>query len=64
MPRALTDNGRVELRLRSKDMAMLSCVAALKRVDLASFFAPLLCRRPPCAERASVGEGWKYPTDF
>ena len=37
MPRALTDNGRVELRLRPEDKAMLTRAAALKRVDLTSY---------------------------
>ena len=37
MPRALTDNGRVELRLRPEDKAMLTRAAALKRVDLTGY---------------------------
>ena len=34
MPRAHTDNGRVELRLRPEDKAMLTRAASLKRLDL------------------------------
>ena len=37
MPRALTENGRVELRLRPEDKAMLTRAASLKRVDLTAY---------------------------
>ncbi len=37
MPRTLTDNGRVELRLRPEDKATLTRAAALKRVDLTGY---------------------------
>jgi uncharacterized protein (DUF1778 family) len=37
MPRALTDSGRVELRLRPEDKATLTRAAALKRVDLTGY---------------------------
>ena len=34
MPPALTDNGRIELRLRPEDKATLTRAASLKRLDL------------------------------
>ena len=37
MPRALTDNGRVELRLRPEDKAMLTRAASIKRLDLTGY---------------------------
>jgi uncharacterized protein (DUF1778 family) len=37
MPRTLTGNGRIELRLRPEDKARLSRAAALKRLDLTSY---------------------------
>jgi len=37
MPRALTDNGRVELRLRPEDKATLMRAALLKRLDLTGY---------------------------
>ena len=37
MPRTLTDNGRVELRLRPEDKATLTRAASLKRVDLTRY---------------------------
>jgi uncharacterized protein (DUF1778 family) len=37
MPRAVTDNGRVELRLRPEDKATLTRAAALKRRDLTGY---------------------------
>ena len=37
MPRALSDNGRVELRLRPEDKARLTRAAALKRLDLTGY---------------------------
>ena len=37
MPRALTDSGRIELRLRPEDKAILTRAAALKRIDLTGY---------------------------
>jgi len=37
MPRVLTDNGRVELRLRPEDKAMLTRAASIKRLDLTGY---------------------------
>ena len=37
MPRALIENGRVELRLRPEDKATLTRAAAIKRVDLTGY---------------------------
>ncbi|MDR3493669.1 MAG: DUF1778 domain-containing protein [Ancalomicrobiaceae bacterium] len=37
MPRAHSDNGRVELRLRPEDKATLTRAAALKRLDLTGY---------------------------
>ncbi len=37
MPRAHSENGRVELRLRPEDKALLSRAAALERLDLTGF---------------------------
>ena len=37
MPRALIDNGRVELRLRPEDKATLTRAASLKRLDLTGY---------------------------
>ncbi len=37
MPRAHTENGRVELRLRPKDKATLTRAAAIKRLDLTGY---------------------------
>ena len=37
MPRALTDNGRVELRLRPEDKAILTRAASLERLDLTGY---------------------------
>ncbi|MGO9004850.1 MAG: DUF1778 domain-containing protein [Beijerinckiaceae bacterium] len=37
MPRALTDSGRVELRLRPEDKATLTRAASLKRLDLTAY---------------------------
>ena len=37
MPRTLTDNGRVELRLRPEDKATLMRAAAIKRRDLTGY---------------------------
>lgn len=37
MPREYVDNGRVELRLKPEDKAVLARAAALERLDLTSF---------------------------
>jgi uncharacterized protein (DUF1778 family) len=37
MPRALTNGGRVELRLRPEDKATLTRAAAIKRLDLTGY---------------------------
>ena len=37
MPRTHTDNGRVELRLRPQDKAVLTRAASIERVDLTGF---------------------------
>ena len=37
MPRALTESGRVELRLRPEDKAVLTRAASLKRLDLTGY---------------------------
>jgi uncharacterized protein (DUF1778 family) len=37
MPRAHSDSGRVELRLRPQDKAMLTRAATLERLDLTGF---------------------------
>jgi len=37
MPRAVTDSGRVELRLRPEDKATLTRAATLKRLDLTGY---------------------------
>jgi uncharacterized protein (DUF1778 family) len=37
MPRALTDTGRVELRLRPEDKATLTRAASIKRLDLTGY---------------------------
>ncbi len=37
MPREHVDNGRVELRLKPEDKALLARAAALERLDLTSF---------------------------
>ena len=37
MPRALTDSGRVELRLRPEDKATLTRAASIKRLDLTGY---------------------------
>jgi uncharacterized protein (DUF1778 family) len=37
MPRAQTDNGRVELRLRPEDKATLMRAASLRRLDLTGY---------------------------
>src|SRR5208337_393730 len=37
MPRALTESGRVELRLRPEDKATLTRAASIKRLDLTGY---------------------------
>jgi uncharacterized protein (DUF1778 family) len=37
MPRAHSDSGRIELRLRPEDKAMLTRVATLERLDLTGY---------------------------
>jgi uncharacterized protein (DUF1778 family) len=37
LPRSVTDSGRIELRLRPEDKAILSRAAALKRLDLTGY---------------------------
>jgi uncharacterized protein (DUF1778 family) len=37
MPRVHTENGRVELRLRPQDKAMITRAAALRRLDLTGY---------------------------
>lgn len=37
MPRAISENGRIELRLRPEDKATLTRAAALKRMDLTGY---------------------------
>jgi uncharacterized protein (DUF1778 family) len=52
MPRTLTDNGRVELRLRPEDKATLTRAASLKRVDLTRY---ILSAALPQAEADIAG---------
>ena len=52
MPRALTDNGRVELRLRPEDKATLTRAASIKRLDLTGY---ILGKVLPQAERNRRG---------
>lgn len=56
MPRALTGNGRVELRLRPEDKARLSRAATLKRLDLTSY---ILSAVLPKAE-ADIAEAERF----
>jgi uncharacterized protein (DUF1778 family) len=56
MPRALTDNGRVELRLRPEDKSKLTRAAAIKRVDLTGY---ILDRVLPQAE-ADIAEAERF----
>ncbi len=37
MPRALSENGRIELRLRPQDKATLTRAASIKRLDLTGY---------------------------
>ena len=60
MPRALTDNGRVELRLRPEDKATLTRAAALKRQDLTGYILGAVLPKAEAdiaeAERLSLSE--------
>ena len=53
MPRALTDNGRVELRLLPEDKATLTRAASIKRLDLTGYI--ILGKMLPQAE-ADIAE--------
>ena len=55
MPRALTDNGRVELRLRPEDKATLTRAASLKRLDLTGYILGALLPKAE-AERLTAPE--------
>ena len=54
MPRALTDGGRIELRLRPEDPASLTRAAALKRLDLTGYIVRNVLPRAE-AEIAAAG---------
>ena len=60
MPRALTDNGRVELRLRPEDKATLMRAAALQRRDLTGYILETVLPKAEAdialAERMSLSE--------
>lgn len=60
MPRTLTDNGRVELRLRPEDKATLMRAAVLKRRDLTGYILDLALPRAEAdiaeAERLTLSE--------
>jgi|UniRef100_Q07RJ5 uncharacterized protein (DUF1778 family) len=60
MPRAVTDNGRVELRLRPEDKATLTRAAALKRRDLTGYILEMVLPRAEAdiaeAERMTLSE--------
>ena len=60
MPRALTDGGRIELRLRPEDKATLTRAAALKRLDLTGYIVrnvlPKAEAELAAAERLSLSE--------
>jgi uncharacterized protein (DUF1778 family) len=57
MPRAHTDNGRVELRLRPEDKATLTRAASLRRLDLTDY---ILSAVLPQAE-ADIAEAERLP---
>ena len=42
MPRAVSDSGRIELRLRPEDKATLTRAATLKRLDLTGYILRLV----------------------
>jgi uncharacterized protein (DUF1778 family) len=60
MPRAITDSGRIELRLRPKDKATLTRAAALKRLDLTGYILGTVLPRAESdiseAERLTLSE--------
>jgi uncharacterized protein (DUF1778 family) len=60
MPRALTDNGRVELRRRPEDKATLTRAATLKRVDLTDYILGAVLPKAKAdiaeAERVTLSE--------
>jgi uncharacterized protein (DUF1778 family) len=60
MPRAFTDNGRVELRLRPEDKATLTRAAALKRRDLTGYILETVLPKAEAdiaeAERMTLSE--------
>ena len=60
MPRTLTDNGRVELRLRPEDNATLTRAAAIKRRDLTGYILDLVLPKAEAdiveAERLTLSE--------
>jgi uncharacterized protein (DUF1778 family) len=60
MPRALTDSGRVELRLRPEDKATLTRAAALKRRDLTGYILEAVLPKAEAdiaeAERVTLSE--------
>lgn len=60
MPRTLTDNGRVELRLRPEDKATLTRAAAIKRRDLTGYILEAVLPKAEAdiaeAERLTLSE--------
>jgi uncharacterized protein (DUF1778 family) len=60
MPRALTESGRVELRLRPEDKATLTRAASLKRLDLTGYILGAVLPKAEAdiaeAERLSLSE--------
>ena len=60
MPRALSESGRVELRLRPEDKATLTRAASLKRLDLTGYILGAVLPKAEAdiaeAERLSLSE--------
>lgn len=60
MPRALSDSGRVELRLRPEDKATLTRAALIKRLDLTGYILRTVLPQAQAdiveAERLSLSE--------
>lgn len=60
MPRAITDSGRVELRLRPEDKATLARAATLKRLDLTGYILETVLPKAKAdiaeAERLALSE--------
>jgi uncharacterized protein (DUF1778 family) len=60
MPRALSDSGRVELRLRPEDKATLTRAASIKRLDLTGYILRTVLPQAQAdiveAERLSLSE--------